>query len=227
MCACNVHAYVYRCHIVSRRQKTFHFATIVEDYRAAARNIRACDGDGRRAVPGAFSGAPRAVEAHGGLWAACCSYWQRPEQQQLAVALGGAPQVRERGRAGRAGEPVRARGLTRGPLTLCLSPLPSAAELLHVSSSHHSTSFMASLTLPILLLARSALMPATRRVTARGRWRQSIRMRCRAAGPPSARPSFWESSPSPRAPRGPAPYVSWTSSSCASEAKSRPSSAVA
>ena len=83
------------------------------------------------------------------------------------------------------------------------------------------------LTLPILLLARSALMPATRRATARDRWRQSIRMRCRAAGPPSARPSSWESSPSPRAPRGPAPYVSWTSSSCASEAKSRPSSAVA
>ena len=63
----------------ARRQKTFHSARIVEDYRAAAQNIGACDGDGRRAVPGAFSGAPRAVVAHGGLWAACCSYWQRPE----------------------------------------------------------------------------------------------------------------------------------------------------
>ena len=90
--------------LYTRRQKTFHSARIVEDYRAAAQNIGACDGDGRRAVPGAFSGAPRAVVAHGGLWAACCSYWQqRPELQQLAVALGGAPQSRERGRAGRSG----------------------------------------------------------------------------------------------------------------------------
>ena len=122
-----------------------------------------------------------------------------------------------RGRAG-----AGARAGARAPCSLFEFTLRGRTAPRELVAPQHEP-----LTLPILLLARSVLMPATRRATARGRWRQSIRMRCRAAGPPSARPSFWESSPSPRAPRGPAPYVSWTSSSCASEAKIRPSSAAA